>query len=789
MRRKAKILYVVFWALFGSLSASAQDYDQIYQQASDAYDMGHFEQVDSILQNTVAEMKGNVKVRSYRLLALSSLNQDKPEQAEEYVSRLLAVDPFFSSYDDSPRFIDMIEKKKKGGVTVSTASKLAESIEEVPVPITLITEDMIKASGANNLSDVLLLYMPGISRISGLENNVAMRGVSGLTQETILLMVDGHRVNSQSTNAAAMDFRHSLDKIKQIEVLRGPASSLYGNVALTAVVNIITKTGSDVEGGKVSARAGSFNSYEGSILFGNGNLKTDFLAWASLYNSEGEKRTENKFQTLGIPPSTHYIGGYNSKPTYDFGLKVRWDDLKVEVMGQYSKSVSYYNLLDVFGNFSYNEYAKMNGEKPGSSNTSIRADIDYSHSWENFTLSSSAYAYKERVSIYNVLGDYVLPQVAAALGQGLGISTVVTDGVWQNMFWEDYSAGCSVSGTFGYKMPKGMYGSIVAGAQYECFALACADIRIGGNYKNINNSFNTIFNIGSEHTLSAYFQLKHNFTKRLILNGGIRYDHKMRVESKRLNTVSPRVSLIWLANNVVSLKGGFAHSFVDAPFFYRGVSEGPLAALLGGSSLEPEQLNSAQFGINFDWKPLHLRYEINCFYNDVNDMVVYDTGFQNAGKMSIGGIENTLQYSDEKTIANLNCTYQYPFLLRDNKSTDDHSFVNVPKLLINLVASRQIVNSQRVGSLWLRANLHYQSAIDYLRNNTIGQLVGVDTTPLRQDAYALFGAGVEWKAPFGLSISADAANIFNTDYMIGGQLIDGVPGNGRGFMAKVSYSF
>lgn len=789
MRVKVKFLYMFFLALLVFLPANAQDYDQIYQQASDAYDSGRFEQVDSILQNVVTKMKGNVKVRSYRLLALSSLNQDKPELAEEYVSRLLDVDPFFSSYDDSPRFIDMVEEKKKGGVTVSTASKLAESLEEVPVPITLITEDMIKASGANNLSDVLMLYLPGISRISGLENNVAMRGVYGLTQETILLMVDGHRVNSQSTNAAAMDFRHSLDKIKQIEVLRGPASSLYGNVALTAVVNIITKSGIDVDGGKVSARVGSFNSYEGSILFGNGNLQTEYLAWASLYNSEGEKRTEDKFQSLGVPPTTHYIGGYNSKPTYDFGLKFRWNELKVEVMGQSSKSVPYFNLLDVFGNFSYNEYAKLNGEKPGSSNTSIRADVDYSHSWENLTLAASAYAYKEKVSIYNVLGDYVLPEVASALGQAMGISTVVTDGVWQNIFWEDYSAGGTVSGTFRYKMPKGMYGSIVAGVQYECFALSSADIRIGGDYRNINNSFNTIFNIGSEHTLSAYFQLKHNFTKRFILNGGIRYDHKMRVESKRLNTVSPRMSLIWLANDIISVKGGFAHSFVDAPFFYRGVSEGALATILGGGSLEPEQLNSAQFGINFDWKPLHLRYEMNCFYNDVTDMVVYDAGFKNTGKMSIGGIENTIQYSDEKTLANLNCTYQYPFLLRDRNATDDHSFINVPKFLLNFVASRQLFNSRRVGSWWLRANMHYQSGIDYLRNNAIGELVGMETAPLHQDGYAVFGVGAEWKSPFGLGISVDAANVFNTDYLIGGQLIDGVPGNGRSFMAKVSYSF
>jgi iron complex outermembrane receptor protein len=49
-----------------------------------------------------------------------------------------------------------------------------------------------------------------------------------------------------------------LDKLKQIEVLRGPASSLYGGVALTAVVNLITKQGIDVDGIKIRAGIGNY---------------------------------------------------------------------------------------------------------------------------------------------------------------------------------------------------------------------------------------------------------------------------------------------------------------------------------------------------------------------------------------------------------------------------------------------------------------------------------------------------------------------------------------------------
>ena len=87
-----------------------------------------------------------------------------------------------------------------------------------------------------------MAYVPGMTDVaSNDEQNIAMRGIYSSYQEKILILLNGHRLNSYSTNTATPDFSISLEKVKQIEVLRGPASSLYGNVALTAVVNLITK--------------------------------------------------------------------------------------------------------------------------------------------------------------------------------------------------------------------------------------------------------------------------------------------------------------------------------------------------------------------------------------------------------------------------------------------------------------------------------------------------------------------------------------------------------------------
>lgn len=778
---KQVLYFVLIFFAFFSTSVKAQE-NEDFDMAAKAYDLGHFQQADSILLSLVHKTKGEKLVQAYRLLALSSLNQDEQEKAENYAGKLLALDPYYTAYNDSPRFIDIIERLKKGQATVSTASRMNETIEEVPVPLTLITEEMIRASGAKSLNDVLILYVPGMSQIGSLEQNIAMRGVYGLGQETVLVMVDGHRLNSATTNAVAFDYRHDLNKIKQIEVLRGPASSLYGNVALTAVVNIITKSGSDIDGGRLAARAGSFDTYGGTAMFGKGNLMTDVMAWGSIYTADGEKRN--------LSGVTHYVGGYNSQPSYEFGGKIRWGDFKISLIGQYSKTVPFYNLIGLDDHFTYDAYHPQSGEKPGFSQSLVRADLDYNKTWGDFSFSASAFLAKERIQIYNSLGDTVDYMIAAYLASMLGIPSVKTRGVIQVVGWEDYSLGATANGGYNYQLGNNMYGSMLFGLQYESFVFSNAELKLGADFSQINNTINTVFNENSEHTLSAFFQLKHNFTKRFIFNGGIRFDHKIRQDDRRINTYSPRVSLIWLANDILSFKGGYSHSFVDAPLFYRGSY---ISIFSGGENLDSEKMDAFQVGANFNWRKLHLTYEINAFYNMVKGLVYYNQGgattFSNAGNINMGGIENTVQYTTDRTIANLNFTFQHPFRV-ENFSSENDKMNNVPKFLLNLTAAQKFYSMKTAGDFWVRANVHFQSEVECMQNDIVKKII--DPTIIlteMQDAYAVVGLGAEWCSPFGLDLSLDVHNLLDTDYISGGQLMRGVPGQGRSIICNVKFNF
>ena len=414
MRRLIYIWATINILISGSLFAqqAEMDHRQRFALAESEYQIGHLDNAIDMLNREVATYSGTLKVSAYRLLALCYLAQDDMENANQCVDLLLKEDPYYSiSFNDPERFAELIRNRKEGKTTLVTASQQAETVEEAPVPVTLITEEMIEAIGARNLEEVLTTYVPGITPIEGEEANISMRGVYSYSQENVLILLNGHRLNSHSTNAVAPDYRISLENVKQIEVLRGAASSLYGNVALTAVVNIITKQGADVDGLEVSYGMGDNQTYKGSLLFGKRNVNMDFLLWASIYSTKGYKHTihPDSEDFYGIIPKDGYlyVDGYNHKPAYDFGFRYQWNNFTASFSHQYSKRTYAYNNIYLLSTYDYDKYQPMDGIKPGRGRASTLGVLQYSNVFKNTQIDASISLDYENGNSYNVIGDTI----------------------------------------------------------------------------------------------------------------------------------------------------------------------------------------------------------------------------------------------------------------------------------------------------------------------------------------------------------------------------------------------
>ena len=254
--------------------------------------------------------------------------QDDTDKSEQYARALLSINPYYTSVQDPIRFEDMIALLKSGrSSTVTTASSQAESINEAPVPVTVITREMIdQLSNNKSIGQILATYVPGLNEVSTYSiSNVAMHGVYTSSQEKILVMENGHRLNMRATNNGKLDYAISTEKIDHIEILRGPASSLYGNVALTAVVNIITKSGREINGVKGKYGYGSYGTHRADFIAGTTLLDADVMAWASIYTSQGRKIDVPEFSDNSMTPhdGSVYVGGYREKPSYDIGCTRR----------------------------------------------------------------------------------------------------------------------------------------------------------------------------------------------------------------------------------------------------------------------------------------------------------------------------------------------------------------------------------------------------------------------------------------------------------------------------------
>ena len=150
---------------------------------------------------------------------------------------------------------------RKEDVVVS-ASKTEQQLVDAPVTMTVINERTLALSPSANYADILR-NVPGtnITQISSRDINVNQRGATSSLATGQLTVVDGRSVYLDFFGFTMWEFvPNDLDQVKQIEVIRGPASAVWGANALTGVVSFITKTPREMAGESVTLGVGTFNT-------------------------------------------------------------------------------------------------------------------------------------------------------------------------------------------------------------------------------------------------------------------------------------------------------------------------------------------------------------------------------------------------------------------------------------------------------------------------------------------------------------------------------------------------
>jgi outer membrane receptor protein involved in Fe transport len=240
-------------ALVGALSnkAFAQPACQL-DEAARSYAAGALDQARQMITDCLAGRPTEAqRIQAYALQAKLSLAVDDVDAAQKAVAALLGVMPDFApALDDPPRFVQLIAqfRRELSRTTTSSVSKMNESLREAPATVIVVTAEQIRRRGYLDLEQVLH-DLPGfdISRSNGYSySNIYQRGFRSDTTSRTLFLVDGVEQNDLHSNTAHISRQFPLTNIDRVEVVYGPASTMYGANAFLGVINVITKDPDDL---------------------------------------------------------------------------------------------------------------------------------------------------------------------------------------------------------------------------------------------------------------------------------------------------------------------------------------------------------------------------------------------------------------------------------------------------------------------------------------------------------------------------------------------------------------
>lgn len=248
MRRSVVTLFASALLLAWAHGAAAQTpCEDALRDAEKSYELGLFEDVPGKLSPCLGNpTTRSVAIHVHSLLARAYLNNEEPEQARKEISTLLRLQTNYEAEaGSSGRFVALVAKVRREEQTtqVASVSKTNESLREAPATVVVVTADEIQRRGYLDLEQIFH-DLPGfdISRLNGADYSaVYQRGYNSAENNRALLLVDGVEQNDLSGGSAYFSREYPISNIDRVEVIYGPASTMYGANAYTGVINIVTR--------------------------------------------------------------------------------------------------------------------------------------------------------------------------------------------------------------------------------------------------------------------------------------------------------------------------------------------------------------------------------------------------------------------------------------------------------------------------------------------------------------------------------------------------------------------
>ncbi|EMF5207736.1 TonB-dependent siderophore receptor [Enterobacter roggenkampii] len=627
-------------------------------------------------------------------------------------------------------------------LNTSTATLTNMPMLDIPQVVNTVSDQVLEDQHATTLDEALynVSNVVQTNTLGGTQDAFVRRGFGANRDGSI--MTNGLRtVLPRSFNAAT----------ERVEVLKGPASTLYGILDPGGLINVVTKRPERTFGGSLSATSSSFGGGTGQVDV-TGPIDGTRLA----YRLTGEYQDEDYWRNFGnerstfIAPSLTWFGDdatvtvlyshRDYKTPFDRGTIFDLNTKKAVDVDRKTRFDEPFNVTD-----GQSDLAQLNAEY--RLNSQWTAKFDYSYSQDKYSDNQA------RVMAYDAKTGNLTRRVDA------------TQGSTQRM----HSTRADLQGNVDI---AGFYNEILTGVSYENYDLLRTDMMRCKNVKGFNiyhpvygklNKCTTVSAADSDQTLkqesySAYAQDALYLTDKWIAVAGMRYQYYTQYAGKgrpfNVNTDSrdeqwtPKLGLVYKLTPSVSLFANYSQTFMP---------QSSIASYIG--DLPPETSNAYEVGAKFDLFDgvtanialfdIHKR---NVLYNE---SVGGETIAKTAGRVRSQGVEVDLAGSlTENT--NIIASYGYT----DAKVLEDPDYAGKP--LPNV--------PRHTGSLFLTYDIHNAFAGNTLTLGGGGHGVSRRSATNGADYYlpgyfvADAFAAYKMKLQYPVTLQVNVKNLFDKTY-------------------------
>ena len=453
---------------------------------------------------------------------------------------------------------------------VTTVSSEAIPVSASAASITVISEQQIRDSGSQNVSDILRM-VPFLSlQRAGGEGGLTTLYIRGAKENLVVVMIDGVPVNDiTNTLGGSFDFSTlSTDNVERIEIVRGPMSALYGSEAVAGVINVISRRHEDAPYVELNAGGGNFSSGQFSAD-AVGKFKILDYSLAGSYLTVG--------QQIGLDSYDLGTGAFNT--TANLG-KQRF--LQFNIRYQNRESAGY---AEGSGGPEFALVREAEKDHAGE----LVGGVTYQQQWKPWWLYSVDFNAFHRTdhNFTPAIWDQS-PPTLFSLPSSLGDSDFrrLHFGVSNNF---KLSSALLAHLGIAYQDEHGTQDSLIGGSAPFSFDL-------------------------DRKTLDVNSELVYH-TQRLTASAGLGINKTESYDG----VFSPRVGANYLLTQNTHLKGTWGKGFF-IPSFY-ALSE----PVIGNPDLQPEYSNSFDIGMEQALRRPHIKVSATYFHNSMTNLVDFDS--------------------------------------------------------------------------------------------------------------------------------------------------------------------